>query len=110
MDRSDRIRTYNFPQVSWNARSLLSRASVNLVWSNFCPNLQDRVTDHRIGVSLNGIAKFMEGDDEDGTGLAHLISALRERNDQQRLEAMLTAVQAESQPAEAGNGKKRGAK
>ena len=52
-DRSDKIRTYNFPQ--------------------------NRVTDHRIGLSLYNLDRIMEGD------MGELIAALREHDRQQRL-------------------------
>ena len=46
-DRSERIRTYNF--------------------------LQDRITDHRVGVSLHGVEEFLQG----GEKLMSLIEELR---------------------------------
>lgn len=52
-DRSEKIRTYNFPQ--------------------------NRVTDHRIGLSLYSLNRVMSGD------MAELIAALREYDRQQRL-------------------------
>jgi len=53
-DRSQRIRTYNFPQ--------------------------NRLTDHRINLSLYNLDKIMLGDMEE------LIAALQEQDRQQRLE------------------------
>jgi peptide chain release factor 1 len=52
-DRSDKIRTYNFPQ--------------------------NRVTDHRIGVTLYNLASFMEGD------IGEMVQALRTRDESERL-------------------------
>ncbi|WFD32372.1 Peptide chain release factor 1, mitochondrial [Malassezia sp. CBS 17886] len=66
-DRSERVRTYNFPQ--------------------------DRVTDHRVGVSLSGIAALMDGDDGGGAGLTYLIGELQERNEAQQLAALLDRYQ-----------------
>ncbi|RSH80486.1 uncharacterized protein EHS24_009066 [Apiotrichum porosum] len=56
--RSDKVRTYNFPQ--------------------------DRLTDHRIGLSLTGLKEIM-----DGAGLEHVVNALNEDLDTRRLESIL---------------------
>lgn len=56
-DRSERIRTYNFPE--------------------------NRVTDHRIGVSLTGVAELMAG-----AKLAGLLEQLRLRHQVESLEAL----------------------
>jgi peptide chain release factor 1 len=61
-DRSDKIRTYNFPQ--------------------------NRVTDHRIGLSLYNLDKVIAGD------LDELIAALREHDRQQRIKSLQTAPRA----------------
>jgi len=71
MDRGDRIRTYNFPQ--------------------------DRVTDHRVGISLTGIEDIMDGIAEDGLGLSRLLDALQEQNRERRLQAMLDELRAEAE-------------
>lgn len=57
-DRSERIRTYNFPQ--------------------------SRLTDHRIGLSLQSLPQVMEGD------LEELIEALRMADHEARLKAMMS--------------------
>lgn len=62
-DRSERVRTYNFPQ--------------------------DRVTDHRVNISLSGISSFMEGDDDGGVGLTYLIQELCERAEEQHMIGLL---------------------
>ena len=61
-DRSDKIRTYNFPQ--------------------------NRVTDHRIGLSLYNLDKVIAGDLDD------LIAALREHDRQERIKNLQTAPRA----------------
>lgn len=58
-DRSERIRTYNFPQ--------------------------SRLTDHRIGLSLQSLPQVMEGE------VIELINALREADNNARLTAMISA-------------------
>ena len=69
-ERSERVRTYNFPQ--------------------------DRVTDHRIGISLSDIHRFMDGDDSSGTGLSYLIEELMAREDEIRLHALLESQEAKA--------------
>lgn len=61
-DRSEKIRTYNFPQ--------------------------NRVTDHRIGLSLYSLDKVMNGD------MGELIAALREYDRQQRLKNLTLSPRA----------------
>ncbi len=61
-DRSDKIRTYNFPQ--------------------------NRVTDHRIGLSLYNLDKVIAGD------LDELIAALREHDRQERIKSLQASQRA----------------
>ncbi len=56
-DRSDKIRTYNFPQ--------------------------DRITDHRIGVTMHGIPAFLDG------ALDGMVGKLRDEERTRRLKAIL---------------------
>ncbi|PWZ01358.1 release factor [Testicularia cyperi] len=84
MDRSDRVRTYNFPQ--------------------------DRVTDHRINLSLNGIDGIMEGEHDPGTGLDYIMDRLREESNVRKIRALLENEESEAADAVAGsnaNGSKR---
>ncbi|KAJ7173992.1 hypothetical protein C8R43DRAFT_873720 [Mycena crocata] len=57
-DRSDKIRTYNFPQ--------------------------ERVTDHRIGLSMKNLTSVMEGD-----GLQDILAALQRNHEESQMEEML---------------------
>ncbi|KDQ10671.1 hypothetical protein BOTBODRAFT_115421 [Botryobasidium botryosum FD-172 SS1] len=60
-DRSEKIRTYNYPQ--------------------------DRVTDHRIGLTVNNIMGVLEGE-----GLVGIIEELKRENDAQAMEDLLSDV------------------
>lgn len=73
MDRSDRVRTYNFPQ--------------------------DRVTDHRINLSLNGIDAIMEGEHDPGTGLDYIMESLRVESEARKVKALLENEEAEAAEA-----------
>ncbi len=58
MDRSDKVRTYNFPQ--------------------------DRVTDHRIGLTLSGLEGILEGE-----GLEYILQELENHQQSLRMESLL---------------------
>lgn len=58
-DRSERIRTYNFPQVRL-FEQLTHCAHMFKLASVLC--LQGRVTDHRIGVTEHGIDAILNGE------------------------------------------------
>ncbi|KXN82924.1 Peptide chain release factor 1 [Leucoagaricus sp. SymC.cos] len=60
-DRSEKIRTYNYAQ--------------------------DRVTDHRIGLTLMNLTGIMEGDD-----LQEILGALKKNNDEEVMEDMLSST------------------
>jgi peptide chain release factor 1 len=60
-DRSEKIRTYNYPQ--------------------------DRITDHRVGLTIHDLASRMTGEIDD------LIEALRQWEKQQRLQEVLAATE-----------------
>ena len=67
-DRSERIRTYNFPQ--------------------------DRVTDHRLGRSIHAILEMMNG----GHPLTTFVERLLEHQDRLKLEAMRAAIEPRVNP------------
>jgi peptide chain release factor 1 len=71
LDRSDKIRTYNFPQV----RKI--KQGVKLT-------LQDRLTDHRIHFSTTGLKEILDGD-----GLEYVIDELRRDLNKRRMESIL---------------------
>lgn len=61
-NRSDKIRTYNYPQ--------------------------DRVTDHRIGLTTTGLSRILEGDE-----LQDIIEACRQDEQERRLQSLLETGQ-----------------
>lgn len=65
-DRSERIRTYNFPQ--------------------------DRVTDHRVGLTLHGLPGFMEG------GIDEMIKRVMESREAERLAELEESREAPASP------------
>lgn len=76
-DRSDKIRTYNFPQ--------------------------DRVTDHRIGFSLNGVERVLSGESVEG-----ILDALGVADEEERVRGFLETL--ENSFGEGGVGKTNKAK
>lgn len=75
-DRSEKIRTYNFAQVSIAVVLSLGRYDDVL--------LQDRVTDHRIGLSMKNLASVMEGE-----GLQDILKALERKHHEELLQDVL---------------------
>lgn len=82
-DRSEKIRTYNFPQVL-----LLLPADCQ---ASFDLLIQDRLTDHRINYSVNNLDGVMEGDG--GSGLEEIISEVRRNFDMGQIEDMLESAE-----------------
>jgi peptide chain release factor 1 len=64
-DRSEKIRTYNYAQV--RSSVILKHVSVLKI-----QHWQDRVTDHRIGLSVKNLEHVMEGE-----GMIDIIERLR---------------------------------
>ncbi len=64
--RQERIRTYNYNQVCNTGNGPVRPVIVSLI--------QDRVTDHRVGVTLYGVLEFLQG----GHQLEHLIEQLKQ--------------------------------
>lgn len=66
---------------------------------------QDRITDHRISLSLTGIQAFLEGDDDDSTALGYMIERIREHYDEKRLQSELErGLEEEAEANGNGNG------
>ena len=62
-DRSDKIRTYNFPQ--------------------------DRVTDHRVSVSISGVSRVLNGEE----ALRGIMQELMDAEEKARIEQFLSALE-----------------
>jgi peptide chain release factor 1 len=75
-DRSDKIRTYNFPQ--------------------------DRITDHRVGVTINGIESLMAGEN-----LEFIIDALRENEEKKSLDDFVAQISFKGKGGDLQSGIKR---
>lgn len=69
MNRMDRIRTFNYPQ--------------------------DRVTDHRVPISTNGLDAILEGDAKNG-GLLYLIDSLKEHYDNLMIAGLRKEIEQEN--------------
>lgn len=80
-DRSEKIRTYNFPQVSSGSLFL----SVSYLETQ-ASRPQDRVTDHRIGLSLMNITSVLEGD-----GLQDFLDELAKKHRDDLLQEAFTS-------------------
>lgn len=76
-DRSEKIRTYNYAQVH---PYTIRFPSLHIEFS-----AQERVTDHRIGLTLKNLSSVMEGD-----GLQDFIDSLKKDHDESVLEDMLS--------------------
>lgn len=76
-DRSEKIRTYNFVQVRYyGSCSILGLKAL-------C--LKDRVTDHRIGLTLKNLPSVL-----DGVGLQNIVKAIEADYHQGLIEEVLT--------------------
>lgn len=76
-DRSEKIRTYNYAQVLFHSI---------LFWCHSC-GVKDRVTDHRIGLTLKNLAGVMEGGQ-----LREILDALKRNYEEEVMEEMLDSV------------------
>lgn len=78
-ERHERIRTYNYLQVknkvNTQKQKILFSPPFSLSFS------QDRITDHRIGLSVQGVRDFMSGTDM----LQNMIEALQQHSNTQLL-------------------------
>lgn len=77
-DRSEKIRTYNYAQVRVDTISSRIYRSANGV------GIKERVTDHRLGLSLMNLTAVMEGG-----GLHDFIDAMQKDHDEGVMEEMI---------------------
>ena len=66
------------------------------------------MTDHRVGLSLNAIARLLDGDVE--PGLSYMMDALAEHAESLRLAALEADLRARLAPPEEESGGRRGKK
>lgn len=85
-DRTDKIRTYNFPQVCFYLAFIICSFSDHFTFIH-CLCLQDRVTDHRIGLTINNVEGIMSGE-----GLSTLTDALSINDEKEKLIRFMESI------------------